>query len=86
MGVTKKELFSLSVFQEIKLWWSGYVKIGTRGPDDQYTVEREVFLFKCKKRGWVTNVLHGYDERLDCPLCTATANKEIKKRLGIEDP
>ena len=39
-----------------------YTKPGWNGPSDFY-------LFLCKKHGYVTSNLKGFDKRLECPKC-----------------
>ncbi len=66
---------TLSDYQRLILWLQGYVVIG-KILKDGWRKEVNVYAFKCPKHGLTSNIVKGYDERLECPHCWKEVTSE----------
>ena len=54
--------------QRLQVSIYGHVGIG-KYKNPGWKTPAEFYLFICKKHGYVTNRVKGYDQRLECPKC-----------------
>lgn len=66
----------MSLMQRLRIQLNGYIYVGDRQKEG-WSGSLPFYKFKCPVHGWVENYPHGYDQRLECPLCLAL-NKTVK--------
>jgi len=58
----------ISLLQRLKLQLSGYVYVGDR-QRDEWKCSLPHYVFRCPVHGLVESYPHGYEQRLECPIC-----------------
>jgi len=59
----------LELLERLKLTLNGYVYVGERSKEG-WRGSLPHYVFNCPVHGLVENYPHGYDERLECPICS----------------
>lgn len=60
-------------FQKLQVITSGHIWVG-KYIKPEWKAPRDFYLFLCKKHGYVTSPVKGYNERLECPKCWEDAH------------
>ena len=65
----------IKLLERLKLHLKGHVYVGDR-VKEEWKEPIPHYAFKCPKHGIVVDYLHGYRQRLDCPICKEEAEKD----------
>ena len=58
----------INLLDQLKIRLKGHVYVGPSLSSD-YKSPMPMYTFKCNIHGHVTDIPHGYKQRLDCPKC-----------------
>ena len=71
----------ISLINRLKIQLKGYVHIGDEKPDG-WRKELSIYAFRCPKHDIVYDYPHGYEGRLECPICREEMKRERKTEFA----
>ena len=72
----------IRLIERLKIQLNGYVYVGDRKKDG-WKKELPFYAFRCPVHGIVTDYPHGYDKKLECPICREERINKRKMELGL---